>query len=78
MQNRQLEFVVVNDPENDFEIMQEVWLDNQQIADLRLVEGEWKVTFFSKDGMSETPWILFEEIHQAFQKFILSHPVEYP
>ena len=76
MKNEQLEFVIANDPENNFELMQEVWLDNQQIADLRLVEGAWKVTFFANDRLPEMPWSLFEEIYQTFQKFMLSHKDE--
>lgn len=72
MQNEQLEFIIANDPENDFELIEEVWLNNQQIADLRLVEGEWRVTFFSNSGSPEISWSFFEEIYQTFQKFILN------
>lgn len=72
MKNK-LEFIVTNDPENDFELMQEVWLNDQEIADLRLIDDEWQVTFFPcKDSFFEIPLDTFEKIYKAFDDFVSS------
>lgn len=51
-----LEFVVINDPELDFELVQEAWMNEKYlVAVAHKIDGEWRVTFIP-DG--ELPTIL--------------------
>ncbi|MCI0440201.1 MAG: hypothetical protein L0177_13885 [Chloroflexi bacterium] len=65
-----MQFVVANDPELDFDLLQEAWQDDHLLADLRYVDGEWQVTFFSDDRRFEVPWAQLAEIHKRFGRFI--------
>lgn len=66
----QLQFVVVNDPELDYELIQEVWFEEQLLADLRYVEGEWVVTFFVQNKAHRLSLKNFAEIQHNFQQFV--------
>lgn len=73
MESPELEFIVANDPSLDYDLIKEVYKkeDNQQIADLRCVEGTWCVTFFSKESIcQEITWTNFEDIYVQFKKFV--------
>lgn len=69
MQKENLQFIVVNDPENDFDLMQEVYANNELLAVVRRSNGQWKVTFFS-DTKSEISWKDFTTIHTVLSLFI--------
>ncbi len=76
MQQEQLRFVVTNDPSLDFDLIQEAWIGNQQVADVRQVNGAWKVTFFPQGQFCELSWKAFTEIYLAFSKFIVEKTVK--
>ena len=63
-----LRFVIADDPELDH-LTQEVWLGDQEVADLRLVDGEWRVTFFPIGQFSELSWDHLKAIFETFAKF---------
>ncbi|MBC6424072.1 MAG: hypothetical protein GDA43_18055 [Hormoscilla sp. SP5CHS1] len=65
-----LEFVVTNDPELDFDLVQEVWLADRLIAVLRQVAGDWQVTFIPDGDFCQLSWQDLMEIRQAFSIFI--------
>ena len=66
----QLQFVVTNDPELDYELVQEVWLYEQLLADLRYVDSEWVVTFFVQNRTPHLSLENFTEIQRTFQQFV--------
>jgi hypothetical protein len=68
MSQTPLRFVVADDPELDH-LTQEAWLGDQEVADLRLVNGEWRVTFFSSGQLSELSWNNLKTIFETFSKF---------
>jgi hypothetical protein len=72
MRQNELRFVVVNDPEHDFDLMQEAQLGDWTVADVRKVDGRWFITFFplSQTGECEIPWEMFLKISQRFAQFI--------
>src|SRR5437763_13257653 len=63
-----LRFVVADDPELDH-LTQEAWLGNQEIADLRLIDGEWRVTFFPTGQLGDLSWDNLKAIFETFSKF---------
>jgi len=65
-----LEFVVTNDPELDFDLVQEVWLADRLIAVLRQVAGDWQVTFIPDGDFCQLSWQDLMDIKQAFSIFI--------
>ena len=65
-----LEFVVVNDIELEDNLAQEVWLNNQLLMDLRYIEGEWAVTFFTINPSHELPLAYLTEIQRRFNGFV--------
>jgi hypothetical protein len=70
MQTGSLHFVVANAPELDFDLVQEVWRDEQIIATLRNVDGKWTTIFFPQDRYCELSWAHLTEIYQNFAFFI--------
>ncbi len=71
VQQKQLEFVVTNDPDLDYNLVREAWVNNEMVADVRLVDNVWKVTFFSNDEKPcELSWENVEKIYSAFSEFI--------
>lgn len=70
MNESTLKFVVTNDPELNFDLVQEAWINDRLTADVRYVNGNWQVTFFQNNQFCEISWTAFEEIHKAFSKFI--------
>ncbi len=74
MQREGLWFVVVNDPEHDFDLMQEASIDDWTAADMRKVNGKWFVTFFPKEAPKgvwcELTWETFLRISQKFTEFV--------
>lgn len=66
----QLQFIVTNDPDLDYDLIQEVWLDETLLADLRYVEDEWVVTFFVQNGTPHLSLENFTEIERTFQQFV--------
>jgi hypothetical protein len=74
MQEESLHFVVTNGPDFDMDLLEEAYIGEEQVADIRRVENSWKVTFFPNDKISDTsvcelPWEVLVEIHAAFSKF---------
>lgn len=65
-----LEFMVVNDPELDDSLAQEVWLNNQLLMDLRYINGEWAVTFFTINPYHKLPLAYLTEIQRRFNGFV--------
>jgi len=63
-----LRFIIADDPELDH-LTQEAWLGDQEVADLRLVDGEWRVTFFRNSQLGELSWDNMKTIFEAFSKF---------
>jgi hypothetical protein len=63
-----LRFVIADDSELDH-LTQEAWLGNQEIADLRLIDGEWRVTFFPSSQLGELSWDNLKTIFETFSKF---------
>jgi broad specificity phosphatase PhoE len=78
MKQNELQFMVVNDPEHDFDLMQEAQLGDWTVADVRKVGGRWLITFFPpwQEGRCEIPWETFLKISQRFTGFI--HEMEHP
>lgn len=70
MKNIPTEFVVTNDPDLDYDLIQEAWIQNEQVADVRHVNNVWKVTFFSQEGQRELSWDVLQKIYSVFFKFI--------
>lgn len=70
IQSRQLQFIVTNDPEFDYELIQEVWLNEQLLADLRYVEGKWIVTFFVQHTSHQLSLADLTEIQHNFHHFV--------
>jgi len=70
MQNSKLEFVIANEPDLDFDLVQEAWLDEQLIADVRFVKGNWQVIIYSDRLNPQFMWEVFSEIHRTFSIFI--------
>jgi len=62
--------VVTNDPELDFDLVQEVWFADRLIAVLRQVAGDWQVTFIPDGDFCQLSWQEMMEIRQAFSIFI--------
>jgi hypothetical protein len=63
-----LSFVVADDPELDH-LTQEAWLDDQEVAELRLENGEWRVTFFPTGRPDDLCWDDLKTIFETFSKF---------
>ena len=71
MQKQHLEFVVTNDPDLDFDLMREAWLNNEVVADVRNVDNIWKISFFpTNERYCELTWDVLEKIRSAFSEFI--------
>jgi hypothetical protein len=68
MLHNSLKFVIADDPELDH-LTQEAWLGKQEVADLRLVDGEWRVTFFPNGQSCELSWDDMKAILETFSKF---------
>jgi hypothetical protein len=74
MREEGLRFVVTNSPDFDMDLLEEAYIGEEQVADIRRVEDDWKVTFFPNDKLSEKPvcelsWEILAEIQAAFSKF---------
>lgn len=74
MQKEDLRFVITNSPDPDMDLLEEAYIGEEQIADIRCVENSWKVTFFPNDKIAETsvcelPLEILTKIHLAFSKF---------
>ncbi|GEM_PF-6097677 len=69
-----LEFVVTNDPELDYALSQEVWLDNQLLMDLRYINREWVVTFFTVNSKLSLEYLT--EIQHQFNYFVQEQNVQ--
>jgi hypothetical protein len=63
-----LRFVIADDPELDH-LTQEAWLGDREVADLRLVSGEWRVTFFPGGQLGGLSWDDLKTIFETFSKF---------
>ena len=71
MQKQQLKFVVTNDPDLDFDLIREAWLNNEVVADIRSVDNIWKISFFpTNERYCELSWDMLKEIHKGFAEFI--------
>lgn len=72
MEQKSLHFVVVNDPEHDFDLMMEVSRgnDSRSIADLRRIHGDWFITFFCQEPGLELDWKAFLTLSEKFADFI--------
>ena len=77
MRQLELHFVVVNDPEHGFDLMQEAQLGDWTVADIRKVDERWLITFFppAQGGQCEITWETFLEISRQFTSFI--HEMEH-
>jgi hypothetical protein len=63
-------FVITNDPDHNFDVIQEAWIGDHEVADVRQIDGKWQISFFSESGVCELNWEVYMEIHRAFLKFI--------
>ena len=72
MEQESVHFVVVNDPEHDFDLMMEVSMgsDSRSIADIRRVSRSWFITFFCQGRELEIQWETFLAISKKFAGFI--------
>ncbi len=70
MAHSQLRFIVTNAPELDFDLIQEAWIDEQEIADVRQIHGKWEITFFHHNSCCTLSWKNFTEIYYTFATFI--------
>ena len=70
MKQEQLRFVVASDRSLDFELIEEAWIGDREVADVRQVDGEWQVTFFPNGKFCELSWEVFAKIYQEFSKFV--------
>ena len=66
----QLEFVNTSDVELGFEPVLEAWLHNHLLADLRRVNGEWRVQWFSDTEVSACSWEIFRAVYCEFERFV--------
>ena len=66
-----LEFVVINDPELDFELVQEAWMNEKYlVAVAHKIDGEWRVTFIPYGEFCQLFWQALVAIYQSFSKFV--------
>ena len=74
MQQEKIEFVVVNDPVLDFDLIREAWVNNELLADVRFTNNQWMIRFFGEDKYenkySEVSWETTQRINAAFADFI--------
>lgn len=72
MEHTSLHFIVVNDPEHDFDLMMEVSMgtDSRSIADIRRISRRWFITFFCQGRELELQWETFQTISQSFADFM--------
>jgi hypothetical protein len=61
---------VTNAPELGLDLVQEAWLNDQLLATIRNIAGEWMVTFFPSDQFCELSWEHLITIQQSFARFI--------
>ena len=75
MQQEHLRFVVTDDFDLKFTLIQEAWIGEREVADLRRVDGEWRITFFPEGQFCELSWQTLTEIYQTFSKFVSEQSV---
>ncbi len=63
------EFIVTNDPEHDFDLVLEAWCNQEMLARLQKIDGEWKTTFYSQKKFCELSWDQLLRIYETFDLF---------
>lgn len=70
MEQKRLNFVIANDSSLDFDLIEEAWIGEQEVADVRRVNNKWQITFFPEGKFCELSWQDFTEIYQQFSRFV--------
>ncbi len=68
-QKRGWEFIVTDDPEHDLEWVMEAWFNNEMLAIIQKIEGEWKTTFIPQRQFCELSWEQLSRIYEKFDTF---------
>jgi hypothetical protein len=53
---------IVNDPQDDFNLMGEIFFEGEEVINIKRVNGEWKVVFFEREDDLHLPADLLLEV----------------
>lgn len=70
MEQQKLRFVVTDDLDLEFTLIQEAWIGEREVADVRNVNGVWQVSFFPDGQQCQLSWNDFTEIYRSFSAFV--------
>ncbi len=70
MAEQSLYFVVTDDFDLEYTLIQEAYIGEEEVADVRYVNGDWQVTFFADNQRCELSWEDFSNIHRSFAEFV--------
>ncbi len=70
MAQEPLRFAVASDLDLEHTLIKEAWKGEEEVADVRYINGAWQVTFFAGNKQRELSWQELSTIYYAFADFI--------
>lgn len=70
MTEQTLNFVVTDDFDLEYTLIQEAYIGEEEVADVRYINGNWQVTFFANNQQRELSWEDFSNIYRSFAEFV--------
>lgn len=71
MAEQSLYFVVTDDFDLEYTLIQEAYIGEEEVADIRYINGDWQVTFFADNQRCVLSWEDFSNIYRSFAEFVM-------